>query len=54
MTQSTPQNKVFLLLLALVTVAFDAILWQFHGAIFWGVVLAVLFAPLHQIGRAHV
>ena len=48
MTQSTPQNKVFLLLLALVTVAFGAILWQFHGAVFWGVVLAILFAPLHR------
>lgn len=48
MTPSTPQNKAFLLLLALVTIAFAAILWQFHGAVFWGVILAILFAPLHR------
>ena len=48
MTPPTLQNKVFLLLLALVTIAFGAILWQFHGAVFWGVILAILFAPLHR------
>jgi predicted PurR-regulated permease PerM len=48
MTSPTPQNKAFLLLLALVTIAFGAILWQFHGAVFWGVILAILFAPLHR------
>ena len=42
------ENKAFLLLLTLVTLAFGAILWQFHGAIFWGVILAILFAPLHR------
>ena len=41
MTPPTLQNKVFLLLLALVTIAFGAILWQFHGAVFWGVILAI-------------
>lgn len=41
-------HRVFLLLLCVVTVGFFAILWPFLGAIFWGVVLAVLFAPLHQ------
>src|SRR3989344_5662280 len=39
MTPPTLQNKVFLLLLALVTIAFGAILWQFHGAVFWVVIL---------------
>ena len=48
MTPPTLQNKVFLLLLALVTIAFGAILWQFHGAVFWGVILAILFTPLHR------
>ena len=48
MTPSSVQNKTFLLLLVLVTVAFGAILWEFHGAVFWGVILAVLFAPLHR------
>ncbi len=48
MTHPTVQNKAFLLLLTLVTIAFGAILWQFHGAVFWGVILAILFAPLHR------
>ena len=48
MTSSTVQNKAFLLLLILVTIAFGAILWEFHGAVFWGVILAVLFAPMHR------
>ena len=48
MTQHPLQNKAFLLLLAIVSVAFGAILWQFHGAIFWGIVLAILFTPLHR------
>jgi predicted PurR-regulated permease PerM len=42
------QNKTFLFLLGLVTLGFGAILWPFHGAVFWGVVLAILFAPLHR------
>ena len=48
MTSSNLQNKAFLLLLVLVTIAFGAILWQFHGAVFWGIILAILFAPLHR------
>ncbi|MCW5221429.1 AI-2E family transporter [Verminephrobacter aporrectodeae subsp. tuberculatae] len=53
MTPKRLQDKAFLLLLILVTMAFGAILWQFHGAVFWGVVLAILFAPLHRrlLGR---
>lgn len=41
-----PQNS-FILLLALVTVAFLAVLAPFGTAIFWAIVLAVVFAPLH-------
>jgi predicted PurR-regulated permease PerM len=41
-----PQNS-FLLLLALVTLAFFWVLLPFSGAIFWGIVLAIVFAPLH-------
>ena len=48
MKPAHPQSKAFLLLLTLVTIAFGAILWQFHGAVFWGVTLAILFAPLHR------
>lgn len=48
MTPPTLQNKTFLLLLILVTIGFGAILWPFHGAVFWGVVLGILFSPLHR------
>ena len=48
MTQYTLQQKFFLLLLALVTIAFIYILLPYSGAIFWGVVLAILFAPLQR------
>ena len=44
----TLQQKIFLLLLALVTIAFGWILLPFSGAVFWGVVLAILFAPLYR------
>jgi len=42
------QNRAFLSLLAAVTLAFGAILWPFAGAVFWAVVLAILFMPLHR------
>jgi predicted PurR-regulated permease PerM len=48
MTSPNLQNKAFLLLLIAVTIAFGAILWEFHGAVFWGIILAILFAPLHR------
>jgi predicted PurR-regulated permease PerM len=48
MTHYTLQQKVFLLLLALVTIAFGWILLPYSGAVFWGVVLAILFAPLYR------
>lgn len=48
MTPSSLQSKVFLLLLATVSLAFAAILWPFYEAIFWGVTLAIIFSPLHR------
>lgn len=41
-------QKTFLLLLAMVTIAFFWILWPFYGAVFWGAVLAIIFAPLQR------
>ena len=41
------EEKTFLLFLAAVSLAFALILWPFFGAVLWGVVLAVMFAPLH-------
>ncbi|NEJ03768.1 AI-2E family transporter, partial [Rhizobium leguminosarum] len=42
------QNRTFIALLIAVSAAFVAILWPFHGAVFWGIILAILFAPLHR------
>ena len=42
------QHKAFLLLLALVTVAFFWILLPFFGAVFWAVILAIVFQPLQR------
>jgi len=48
MTNLTLQNKAFVLLLVIVSLAFTAILWPFYEAVFWGVALAILFMPLHR------
>lgn len=48
MTPFTLQQKFFLLLLAIVSIAFGWILLPYAGAVFWGVVLAILFAPLYR------
>jgi len=40
--------RSFLLLLAIVSIAFIWLFIPFYGAIFWGTILAVLFAPCHR------
>ena len=42
------QHKTFLILLILVSIAFGWILLPFYGAVFWGTVLAILFAPFYR------
>jgi predicted PurR-regulated permease PerM len=42
------EQKTFLVLLVVVTLAFGWILVPFYGAVFWGVVLAIVFAPLYR------
>jgi predicted PurR-regulated permease PerM len=42
------QHKAFLLLLAIVTIAFFWLLLPFFGAVFWAVILAIIFQPLHR------
>lgn len=54
MHSSHSQNKFFLFLLIIVTLGFGAILWPFHGAVFWALVLAILFAPLHRRLRKRI
>ena len=46
--QPVLRSKPFLLLLAIVTLGFGWILMPFFGSVFWGVVLAILFAPVHR------
>ncbi len=46
------QRVSFYVLLVLVTVAFVAVLLPFYSAIFWSVVLAIIFFPLHARPRA--
>jgi predicted PurR-regulated permease PerM len=43
----TIEDWSFLLLLAAVTAAFAVILLPFFAAVFWAVILALLFAPIH-------
>jgi predicted PurR-regulated permease PerM len=47
------ERSFFFILLALLTVAFAAVLWPFYGAVFWGGVLALMFEPLYRkfLGR---
>ncbi|HEY0327925.1 MAG TPA: AI-2E family transporter, partial [Rhodopseudomonas sp.] len=42
------EDKSFLLLVVVISLAFGWILWPFYGAILWGVVIAVVFAPLSR------
>jgi predicted PurR-regulated permease PerM len=48
------QKSAFLLLLLLVTLAFGWILLPFFGAVFWAVMLAIMFAPLNHRILIHV
>jgi predicted PurR-regulated permease PerM len=45
---ATREDKAFVWLLVAISIAFAAILWPFFGAILWGTVLALLFAPLNR------
>jgi predicted PurR-regulated permease PerM len=60
MQPRTIQNASFLVLLALVTVGFAMVVWDFLRPLFWAAVLAVLFSPVQRLwlrvtkGRASV
>ena len=43
---SSLENKFFLYLLLVVSVAFLWVLWPFYGAVFWGAVFAIVFNSL--------
>jgi predicted PurR-regulated permease PerM len=42
------EDRTFMLLLVAVSIAFCWILSSFFGAILWGVVMAIMFAPVHR------
>ncbi|WP_407316287.1 AI-2E family transporter [Pseudomonas sp. nanlin1] len=48
MNETTLQNKSLLILLILVTLAFIWILLPYYGAVFWAVILGIVFAPMQR------
>jgi predicted PurR-regulated permease PerM len=44
----TLEDNTFLLLIIAVSLAFAWILWPFYGAILWGTISAIVFAPLYR------
>lgn len=42
------QQRAFLLLLGLVSIVFFLVLLPFYGAVFWAVILAIIFRPLQR------
>lgn len=48
MHKSSLEHNTFLLLLVLVSIAFILVLLPFYGAVFWAVILSIIFAPLHR------
>src|SRR6187401_3816885 len=48
------ERSFFYILLALLTLAFCAVLWPFYGAVFWGSVLALMFQPLYRWFLRHM
>lgn len=42
------EDKAFLILIVAVSLAFAWIMTSFYGAILWGVVIAIMFAPLYR------
>lgn len=48
MPRRTFENRTFVVLLVLTSLAFIWLLLPFYGAVFWAVILAILFNPLHR------
>ncbi|MDI2590941.1 AI-2E family transporter [Pseudomonas sp. N3-W] len=48
MNETTLQDKSLLVLLVAVTLAFIWILLPFYGAVFWAVILGIVFAPMQR------
>lgn len=50
----TLEDKTFLLLTVATTLAFVWVIWPFSGAILWGAVVAIIFAPLNRKLLVHM
>ena len=48
MSETAVQKKTLVGLLVLVTLAFIWILLPYYGAVFWAVILGILFAPMQR------
>jgi len=48
MNSAELQQKAFLLMLVVVSLAFIWILLPFYGAVFWGSILAIIFTPVYR------
>lgn len=48
MPRRTFENRTFVVLLIFASIAFVWLLLPFYGAVFWAVILAILFNPLHR------
>jgi len=48
MNGSNLHYRFFLFLLVVVSIAFVWVLWPLYGAVFWGAILAIIFAPIHR------
>ena len=46
--QGLLSDKLFLVLVATVSLAFAWIVWPFFGAVLWATVLAILFSPIYR------
>ncbi|CAN5784406.1 AI-2E family transporter [soil metagenome] len=42
------EDRLFHVLLVAVSLAFLWILWPFYGAVLWGIIIAIVFAPLYR------
>ena len=48
------ESKVLLALLVAATLALGWILLPFWGSLMWATIIALLFAPIHQLSLIHI
>jgi predicted PurR-regulated permease PerM len=48
MNRQANEQKGFILLLTVISIAFACIVWPYFGAVFWSMVLAIVFSPVYR------